>query len=38
VRNSRQQFLIDGVGTVLALQPWELGLMLGVEFRLFATN
>ncbi len=38
VRNSRARFVIDGVGPILDLEPWEAGLMLGVEFRLFATN
>jgi hypothetical protein len=35
VRSSRPRFLIDGLGPVLTLDPWEGGLLLGLEVRLF---
>jgi hypothetical protein len=35
VRSSRARFLIDGLGPVLTLDPWEGGLLLGLEVRLF---
>lgn len=35
VRSNYPRFFIDGLGPVLALQPWEGGLLLGLEVRLF---
>lgn len=35
VRSSRPRFMIDGLGPVLILDPWEGGLLLGLEVRLF---
>lgn len=35
VRSRRDRFLIDGLGPVIELQPWEGGLLLGLEVRAF---
>lgn len=35
LRNNHPRFVIDGAGPTLDLQPWEGGLILGLEFRVF---